>query len=72
MEEIVVTVKPPYITLAQLLKLTSVIGNGGEAKAFLAEASVLVNGESEARRGRKLREGDRVTVNGKTFLLEFR
>ena len=34
----------------------------GEAKAFLADHEVLVNGEPETRRGRQLRPGDVVRV----------
>ena len=51
-----------FITLGQLLKLADIIGNGGEAKAFLANTEVLVNGEPDNRRGRKLRPGDRVEI----------
>lgn len=47
-----------YITLGQLLKLTGVIGNGAEAKPFLAEHMCQLNGEDENRRGRKIRPGD--------------
>jgi ribosome-associated protein len=53
-----------YITLGQMLKISDCIDSGGQAKAFLAEAEILVNGEAENRRGRKLYRGDRVNVNG--------
>jgi len=53
-----------YITLGQFLKLADCIGTGGEAKFFLQEAEVLVNGEPDNRRGRKLRPGDVVDVSG--------
>ena len=49
-----IQITTPYITLVQLLKLANVIGNGGEAKSFLATHEVLVNGEADNRRGRKL------------------
>ena len=51
-----------YITLSQFLKAANLIGSGGEAKLYLTEFSVLVNGESENRRGRKLRVGDVVAA----------
>jgi ribosome-associated protein len=57
-------VQGDYITLGQLLKVAGIIGSGGEAKAYLAETAVQVNGEPEQRRGRKLRPGDVVTVPG--------
>ncbi len=53
-------VRGDHITLGQLLKLAGVIGSGGEAKIYLSETAVMVNGEPEQRRGRKLRPGDRV------------
>jgi len=62
-----VQITTPYITLGQLLKLANIIGNGGEAKIFLATHEVLVNGEVDCRRGRKLYPGDEVVVNGQAF-----
>ena len=53
-----------YITLGQLLKVAGVIGSGGEAKAYLADTVVQVNGEPEQRRGRKLRPGDVIVPPG--------
>jgi ribosome-associated protein len=50
------------IRLGQLLKLAGVIDSGAEIKAFLSAGPVLVNGESEARRGRQLHPGDVVRV----------
>ncbi|GAY72465.1 S4 domain-containing protein YaaA [Lentilactobacillus kosonis] len=51
-----------YITLGQLLKEESVISTGGQAKWYLRETAVDVNGEPENRRGKKLRDGDNVSV----------
>lgn len=59
-----------YITLGQFLKMSSIIQSGGEAKLYLAKNPVLVNGESENRRGRKLRTGDVVTINGRNYTVE--
>jgi len=53
-----------YITLGQFLKLADCIGTGGEVKFFLQENNVLVNGQPEKRRGRKLVVGDRIEVEG--------
>lgn len=53
-----------YITLGQFLKLADCISTGGEAKFFLQENQVLVNGEPDNRRGRKLVVGDQVEVQG--------
>lgn len=43
-----------YMTLGQMLKEVSVISSGGQAKWYLAEHTVFVDGEPENRRGRKL------------------
>lgn len=59
-----ITLRDEYITLGQLLKAAGVIGAGGEARSFLAEQTVRVNGEREQRRGRKLRSGDIVAAPG--------
>jgi S4 domain protein YaaA len=53
-----------HITLGQLLKLAGIVGTGGEVKWFLMETSIKVNGEHDNRRGRKLRAGDVVEVEG--------
>ncbi|MGN8165059.1 RNA-binding S4 domain-containing protein, partial [Lactiplantibacillus plantarum] len=39
-----IDIKTPYMTLGQLLKETAIIGSGGQAKWFLKETTVLVNG----------------------------
>ncbi|MBX7134852.1 MAG: RNA-binding S4 domain-containing protein [Fimbriimonadaceae bacterium] len=52
-----------YITLSQLLKAVDLASSGAEAKAILAEGGVLVNGEEDNRRGRKLRPGDVVRLS---------
>ncbi|WP_276356534.1 S4 domain-containing protein YaaA [Cohnella caldifontis] len=59
-----VGISTEYITLGQLLKLADCIATGGEAKAFLQQTKVLVNGEPDNRRGRKLVPGDVVQVDG--------
>ncbi|MFC3747226.1 S4 domain-containing protein YaaA [Paenibacillus sp. GCM10012306] len=51
-----------YIKLDQFLKLSDCVSTGGMAKALLQEGLVMVNGEKEERRGRKLYPGDRIEV----------
>ena len=59
-----------YITLGQFLKFARIISQGGEAKFYLATRKVLVNGEPEARRGRKLRDGDVVELGEGRFVIK--
>ena len=58
-----IQIEDDFINLAQFLKLTDYINSGGEAKFFLAENEVFVNGEKETKRGRKLHNGDEIMVN---------
>jgi ribosome-associated protein len=59
-----------YIKLDQFLKLAQITMTGGEAKAMILEGLVKVNGEVELRRGRKLRHGDRVEVEGEELIVQ--
>lgn len=59
-----------YIKLDSFLKAVNAVGSGGEAKVVIAEGVVRVNGAAELRRGRKLRPGDRVEVDGHAYLVE--
>ncbi|MGX7775919.1 S4 domain-containing protein YaaA [Streptococcus pluranimalium] len=51
-----------YITLQALLKETGIIQSGGAIKGYLADNTVLFNGQDEKRRGKKLRLGDKVEL----------
>ncbi|RWR08937.1 S4 domain-containing protein YaaA [Siminovitchia fortis] len=59
-----IKIETDTITLGQFLKLADLIQSGGMAKWFLSEHTVLVNGEQEQRRGRKLAEGDLLEITG--------
>ena len=53
-----------FIKLDSFLKAVNAVGSGGEAKIAVQDGAVTVNGEVELRRGRKLRQGDRVELAG--------
>ena len=55
------------IRLGQLLKLTGLVDNGGEAKVRIQGGEVKVNGQVETRRGRQLQQGDRVEYGGRAI-----
>ncbi len=59
-----VAIRGETIRLGQLLKLAGVADSGGEARELVQEGAVLVNGETELRRGRQLRAGDVVETGG--------
>ncbi len=56
-----------YIKLDQFLKWQGIVQTGGEAKIRIKEGEVIVNGEIETRRGKKLRTGDRVSLGGVSY-----
>lgn len=53
-----ITIKDEYIKLGQALKLAGLVSSGVEAKMFIQDGLVMVNGEVDTRRGRKLHPGD--------------
>lgn len=55
-------VKKEFITLGQFLKEIDEIPSGGMAKWYLQEHTVIVDGELENRRGRKLYPGSMVEL----------
>lgn len=58
-----------YIELQQLLKKIDLISSGGEAKIFLLNNEVKVDGEDESRRGRKLYPGNLILIDGVNYLI---
>lgn len=52
-----------YLTLTQLLKEEGIIGSGGQAKFYLQEYPVILNDQSENRRGKKLHQGDVIKLS---------
>lgn len=53
-----ITIKDEYIKLGQALKLAGLVSSGVEAKMFIQDGLVTVNGEVDTRRGRKLYPDD--------------
>ena len=52
----------PTIRLDQFMKLVGLVRSGGEAKHLIQGGEVLLNGEVETRRSKKLRHGDVVQL----------
>ncbi len=66
----IIEITTEYITLGQFLKFSGIIRNGSMAKDYLLSNCVYVNGEKEARRGRKLYKGYIILINGKEYSVE--
>ena len=58
------------INLTQVLKRAGLVMHGGEAKAWIADGRVRVNGEVELRKRRQMTRGDVVAIEeGPTLTL---
>lgn len=62
MEDKQITIDRPFITLGQLLKEEGIIPPVVPPEWYLKENQVLVNGEPDDRRGRKLYPDDQVVL----------
>jgi|TARA_B110000263_G_scaffold200467_1_gene179710 ribosome-associated protein len=56
MREVEITKEP--VELYKILKFEGVVSSGGEAKAVIDDGQVMVNGEVEKRRRKKIQSGD--------------
>lgn len=63
METVEVTIRTPFIKLEQIMKLANLTDTGGFAKELIQGGQVKVNGEVCTMRGKKIRNGDRVTAD---------
>lgn len=70
MEHIKIRQNEEFIKLGQALKAVGAVESGVEAKEVIKEGLVLVNGEIDTRRGRKLYEGDLVEFDGIQIKIE--
>lgn len=61
-----IQIKTEFIKLDALLKFASMVETGGEAKQLIQAGQVQVNGEVCTMRGKKLHDGDCVTLDGET------
>ena len=53
-----------YIKLGQALKAAGLVDSGVEAKIVIQDGKVMVNGQTEFQRGKKLYDGDIVSFRG--------
>ena len=69
-QEEIFRIRGEYITLDALLKAAGVADSGGQAKGMILAGEVTVDGAVEERRGRKLRGGEVVVVDGRAIRIE--
>ena len=66
----IINLRDEFIKLGQALKAAGFVDSGVEAKEVIQEGLVLVNGEVDTRRGRKLYEGEVFSFENKTIKIE--
>ena len=59
-----IKISTEFIKLDALLKFAGLVDTGGEAKLLIQNGQVLVNGEVCTMRGKKIRPGDKVAIEG--------
>lgn len=64
-----VAIQTDFIKLEAAMKYASVVATGGEAKAFILDEQVEVNGEICTMRGKKLYPGDEFAFNGEKYVI---
>lgn len=64
-----IKIRTEFIKLQDLLKFSGAVETGGDAKRIIQEERVAVNGEICTMRGKKLRPGDRATIDDETELV---
>lgn len=60
----IIRLRDEFIKLGQALKAANLVEDGVEAKYVIQDGEVLVNGEPDTRRGRKLYDGDVISYQG--------
>jgi len=68
MNKVIINREP--VELFKLLKFEGLAMTGGEAKMLIDEGAVLVNGQIEMRKRRKMLAGDVFEFNGENYVLE--
>lgn len=67
MEKQVIFINTEFIKLQDLLKFAGLVETGGQAKILIQEGYVTVNREICTMRGKKIRNGDIVTLDDDTL-----
>jgi ribosome-associated protein len=62
-----ISIHTEFIKLGEFLKFAGEAATGGEAKDTIADGNVKVNGEVCTMRGKKIKSGDVVEINLKSF-----
>jgi len=64
-----IKISTEFIKLDALLKYASIAMTGGEAKIYISEGLIRVNGDICTERGKKIRPGDVVTFEDNELII---
>ncbi len=62
--KIIAELKEEFVELHKILKFEGLVESGGMAKQIIADGQVIVNGEVETRKRKKISAGDKIEYSG--------
>jgi ribosome-associated protein len=68
MRDVEITKEP--VELYKILKFEGILSSGGEAKAAIADGLVMVNGEVETRKRKKIVAGDIIEIGDEKIRIQ--
>jgi ribosome-associated protein len=68
MREVIITSEP--VELYKILKFEGMVSSGGEAKSVIADGRVLLNGNIETQKRKKIMSGDVIEFNEEVIQIQ--
>ena len=68
--KIIAELEADFVELYKILKFEGLVETGGEAKLLIGDGQVMVNGEVETRRRKKIVNGDVIEFRGETLQMQ--
>ncbi len=65
--KIIAALKEEFVELYKILKFEGLVDSGGMAKQIIADGQVIVNGEVETRKRKKIIAGDKIEFSGQSI-----
>jgi ribosome-associated protein len=66
----IITINHEPVELYKILKFESLVSGGGEAKMLISSGHVVLNGEVETQKRKKIVSGDIIEFDGETYQIE--
>jgi len=65
--KIIAELKEEFVELYKILKFEGLVDSGGMAKQIISDGQVIVNGEVETRKRKKISAGDKIEFSGQSI-----